>query len=246
MNITDSYDRIFSDVKNVLVILAHPDDMEINCGGLIARLIKDSKKVRLIITTNGGKGVKDRSGVNEVEFGNLRIEEQKKAGLLLGVPKEENINLNVADGEYEASLENIKQIVFHIRQFKPDLIITHNPQDCLIDFNGQSCWVNHRDHRNTALVAIDAAYPYSRDRNFFPEQLNTPELQPHTVTKILLADSYTKSTVLYFAINDFLDVKKSALMEHISAFSPESAADYIEENKIGDGYYEPLGFYEIY
>ena len=74
----DDFENIFKDVEKVLVVLAHPDDMEINCGGLMARLAASKRIVRLVVTTDGGKGTKDKF-LNEREFAKLRIEEQIKA-----------------------------------------------------------------------------------------------------------------------------------------------------------------------
>src|SRR3989338_7563436 len=111
--IKDSYSKIFSDINNVLVVLAHPDDMEVNCCGLMARLCAEGKKVRLVVTTNGGKGMKDKEGVTEDSFAVSRIAEQKKAGEVLGIPESENFNLDIPDGELFHSLDNIEKIVFH-------------------------------------------------------------------------------------------------------------------------------------
>jgi LmbE family N-acetylglucosaminyl deacetylase len=243
--IKDSFEEVFKDVKRVLVVLAHPDDAEIICGGLIARLTASERTVRFIVTTNGGKGVQDKEGISEEEFGNSRINEQLVAGEILGIKEKENFNLNIPDGEFESSLENIEKIVYHIREFKPELVITHNPEHYIINFNNSSNWVNHRDHRNTGQVVLDAMYPYSRDKNFFPEQLKKG-LKSHTVNKLLIADSYTSDNILYFNIDNYLEQKKKAIQSHPSAINPEYADEYIEENRYGEGYYEPLRYIEIY
>lgn len=246
MKIKDSFEGIFSKLNKVLVVLAHPDDIEINCGGLVSRLTSSGKSVRLVVTTNGGRGMKNKKGINEKDFGRERVEEQMKSGEILGVPRRENFNLQIPDGELETTIENIEKVVFHIRQFKPDLVITHNPEDFFIDFNNKSTWVNHRDHRNTGQITIDAIYPYSRNRGFFLEHFEKHNLEVHELTKLLITDSYTKKAVRYFAIDNYLEPKKKALQQHISAFDPSEAGDYVEENKYEDGYFEPFGYYEIY
>ena len=60
----------------------------------------------------------------------------------------------------------------------------------LIEFSKESKWVNHRDHRNTAQLVMDAMYPYSRDRGFYPAQLKHG-LETHSVYKLLMADAYS-------------------------------------------------------
>lgn len=244
--VKDSYSEVFNNLKKVLIVLAHPDDMEIICGGTVARLTNDGVKVRLVVTTNGGKGMKDKKGIEETTFANARIKEQKTAGELVGIEADQNFNLGIPDGELETTVENIGKIVFHIREFKPDLIITHNPTNDIISFFDESFWVNHRDHRNTSQITLDAMYPYSRDRGFFTEHFTKHGLDTHTVKKLLMSDSYSKSNVKYFKVGEFINQKKKALQEHVSAFSPEAADSYIEENKMEDGYFEPMGFYEIY
>ena len=242
----DSFSEIFSDINKVLVVLAHPDDMEVNCGGLMARLRAEGREVRLVVTTNGGKGMKDKEGITEENFATGRIEEQKRAGEILGILESENFNLNIPDGELFHSLDNIEKIAFHIRQFAPDVVITHNPEDIFIHFFEKGVWVNHNDHRNTGLIVADAVYPYSRDRGFFPEHFTKNRLSPHIVTKMLIADSYTKDAVKYFSIGGYIEQKRKALQQHVSAFSPDDADSYIEENKFGDDYFEPLAYYKIY
>jgi len=245
MEVKDSYSEIFKDIIKVLVVLAHPDDAEVVCGGLIARLSKDGKQVRLVVTTNGGKGMQDKQGYTESEFGDSRTKEQIKAATVLGIKPEDNFNLNFPDGEFDDDLEHIEKIVWHVREFKPDLVITHNASEDIINFNNTSYWVNHRDHRKTGMAVLDACYPYSRDRGFFPVHFDN-NLTPHTVTKLLIADNYLHPEVRYFDITETAETKKEALRNHPSAFGPDAAEDYLEENLMGDKYFEPLRFVEIY
>lgn len=44
-SIVDSYTKIFRDKQRILVVFAHPDDLELYCGGTVARLIGDGKKL---------------------------------------------------------------------------------------------------------------------------------------------------------------------------------------------------------
>lgn len=241
--IKDSYPEVFKDKKRVLVVAAHPDDNEVICGGLVARLTVDGKKVRLVVTTNGEKGVGYKT-TDPKAFGEGRKSEQEKAAGVLGIPATENFNLNIPDGELEASLENIEKIAWHIREFKPDIVITHNPDEVINTFSSKEGirWVNHRDHRHTALITTDAIYPYSRDRAFFPEQLK--KLEPHTVTEILYADSYEHPLRVYFDVTDYVNEKAEALKCCPSVIEAEHVQEYIDETKIGERYYEQLRYYK--
>ena len=241
----DQYDEIFNDVQRILVVFAHPDDCEIVCGSTVARLRDEKKDVRLVVTTTGGKGVQDKTGISEEEFGKKRQQEQINGGIALGIPENENFNLGIPDGEVEPDLSTIGKIVYHIREFKPDLIITHNPSDEIIDFPPSARWVNHRDHRNTGLATLDAAYPYSRDNNFFPDQLSSG-LTRHEVRKFLFSDSYTKPYAISFNTEDYLDHKRKALEAHEIAIAKDLIEDYIGEMKQDEGYFELLGYVTIY
>lgn len=240
--VTDSFNRVFKDKQRVLIVAAHPDDNEVICGGLVARLCSEGKQVRLVVTTNGEKGTMDRQ-LDPKKLAKTRLQEQAKASKILGITPENNINLGVPDGELEASVANIGKIVYRIRQFKPDIVITHNPDEVINTFSSAEGvrWINHRDHRNTALITCDAVYPYSRDTAFFPDQMKQG-LTPHTVLELLLSDSYEHPLRLYFDVTDYVDKKRQALLACPSVVDPKHVEGYIDELRIGDRYYEQLRY----
>ena len=237
----DSFKKVFSDKNKILVVMAHPDDNEIICGGIVARLIKEGKKVRVVAITNGGKGMRDRTDVNEEQFAKIRVEEQMKAGLELGLLREDMFNLGIPDGEVEDSLDNIEKIVYHIREFKPDIIITHNPEEKINTFSKDVRWVNHRDHRHTAVMVLDAAYPFSRDTAFFPHQLKQG-LTPHHVAQFLFSDYYTHPEALGFEVSEYLDVRRKALEQHANGLSKEEVDGMMQEIGRDGGNFEILRY----
>lgn len=241
----DSYQDIFGELNRILIVFAHPDDMEIVCGGTVARLLNDEKKVRLVVLTNGGKGM-HKSGQTEKQFGETRKAEQLSAGSELGIPKNENFNLDMPDGEIEADRNVIERIAFHIRQFQPDIIISHNPLCALVHTGANTGWVNHRDHRNVGLATFDAAYPYARDYGFFTDHFTKEKLKTHKVTKILYSDAYSDESELFFNIDDYIEMKTNALKKHVAPGIAVDADEYVDEAKHKDGYFESLGFVEIY
>jgi len=242
---TDSYSDIFKDKDRILVLLAHPDDAEIICGGTIARLIKDGKKVRTVIATNGDKGMHEGNFTNK-EFRVIRLESQKKAGLKLGLKEDEIFNLDVPDGEFESSLENIEKIVYHLREFQPQIVVTHNPFELINDFSEELRWINHRDHRHLAEAAFDATYPYCRDNGFFPEQIKKG-LKACYVSEFLMSDSYLRNNPIGFEVSDFLNQKRAALMEHMQGgvLSQEEVDGFMEEIQRDGGNFEVLGYTKI-
>lgn len=240
----DSYTQIFKNKNNILVVLAHPDDTEIICGGLLARLIKDKKHVRVVITVNGEKGMHNSIKYTAKEFAELRKESTINGCMTLGIKKEEIFNLDIPDGEFEDTYKNIGKIVKHIREFKPDLVITHNPFEIVNNFSETVRWINHRDHRKTAIATFDAVYPYCRDTGFYPEQIKAG-LKPHYVSEILISDSYTHPEVLGFEVSNFLKQKKNGLQAHTRGNVLSDIDEYMKEIEIDGGNYELLRHIQI-
>ncbi|MEJ5202472.1 MAG: PIG-L family deacetylase, partial [Anaerolineales bacterium] len=64
--------------KNILVIVAHPDDAESYCGGTIVRLTRGGNHVRLVLCTNGDRGSHDRA-LGPTDLVRVRQQEQEEA-----------------------------------------------------------------------------------------------------------------------------------------------------------------------
>ena len=220
----DSYNKIFKSVNKILVVLAHPDDAEIYAGGTIARLIADGKEVRIIKMTNGNKGSRQEA-ISEKRLAEIRIQEDLKAASLLKVKSENNIYLNFGDGEVNTSMITIEKLVFQIRKFQPDLIITHNPEDFIVKFNSGNNWVNHTDHRSTGQATIYAAYPYSRDILFFPEHFKNKTIKSHSTLKFLLVDYYNHEDTIAIDISNFKNIRTNAIACHSSQYDFSAAEE---------------------
>lgn len=207
-----------------MVVFAHPDDAEIYAGGTIARLTTDGKTVRSVKMTSGGKGSKQEK-ISEEDLKKLRRSEDTKAMEILGIKSEDNVYLEIGDGQVENDLDTIAKLVYQIRQFKPDLIMTHNPENVIIRFDESEGWVNHRDHRNTGKSTIDAAYPYSRDLNFFPEQFADEGIESHSVTEFLIVDSFGHPDLINIDVTETLDKKVQSIAAHSSQYSLKAAKE---------------------
>jgi len=119
-----------------MVIGAHPDDAELCCGGTIAKLTKDDKKVVLVDCTEGEMGTR---GTNEI-----RLEEAIIAAKILGV--DDRINLGMKDGFIRTTEENLYKIVQVIRRFRPKIILMH------------PWYERHPDHENVNSLVRDALF----------------------------------------------------------------------------------------
>lgn len=204
-----------------MFVFAHPDDAEIYCGGTIARLVEDGKKVKLIKMTTGNKGSRAEQ-ITESALAKLRETEDEAALLTLGLTRSDSLNLDLGDGQVENNLTTIELLAREIRQFQPNLIVTHNPEKTLIRDNDGAYYVNHRDHRHTAQAAVDAAYPYSRDTLFFPDQIKSG-LNGHSCTEFLFVDSWGHPDTVYIEITAQAQKRTNAIACHKSQYPKDKA-----------------------
>lgn len=199
--------------KTVLVIAAHPDDIETCAGGTVALLTAQASRVHYIITTNGDKGYsKDRNMTSE-RLAVIRFNEQMNAAANLSVTSVHM--LDYEDGLLDMIPESdIRlRLVALIRQIRPDLVLTWSPY---YSFNLFQFGLEHADHRTTGLRVIDAVYPAARDYLAFP-QLLEQGLQPHVVPLVLLFGF--NEFDYYVDISSVLKQKVSALSCHVSQYS---------------------------
>jgi LmbE family N-acetylglucosaminyl deacetylase len=125
----------------ILVVGAHPDDADVRCGGLALKYIAQGHTVKFLSTTNGDTGHHQIGGV---ELARRRYAEAQAAARMAGLAEYEVLDLH--SGELEPSVANRKLIIRIIREYNPDLIITHRPNDY------------HPDHRYTSQLVQDASY----------------------------------------------------------------------------------------
>jgi LmbE family N-acetylglucosaminyl deacetylase len=119
---------------------AHPDDCELQAGGVGALWAAKGHHVKFVSVTNGDIGHwRDAGG----PLAKRRTAEVQRADQVLGVTPEV---LDIHDGELEPTLENRRKITRLIREWKADIVMSHRPNDY------------HPDHRYTGVLVQDAAY----------------------------------------------------------------------------------------
>jgi bacillithiol biosynthesis deacetylase BshB1 len=101
------------DKLDVLAIGAHPDDVEISCGGTILKLVSQGRKVGLCDLTAGELGTRGTP--------DLRAQEARDAARILGVST--RVCLNMPDGNIEVNIENREKLIRLIRRFRPATLI---------------------------------------------------------------------------------------------------------------------------
>jgi len=138
---------IFSEeYKKVLIIVAHPDDEIIGCGGTILKLKKQSK-IQVIFTCNT---YDKRINQKNIKKYNERQIVAKKVSSFMKINSPVFLKFNGLSLKREDITKMARLIHDKIMKFKPDTIFTH----CIDD--------NHHDHRATAEATLIASRPYKK------------------------------------------------------------------------------------
>jgi len=194
-----------SEVSKVLVVTAHPDDVDFGAGGTIAQWTAKGIEVAYCIATNGDQGGEDPDLPRD-QMPVIRQKEQRDAGKILGVTDIEF--LNYRDGWLEPTIELRKKIVRAIRRVKPDRMIIQSPER-----NWDRLGASHPDHMAAGEAAIQAVYPDSRNRFAFMDLLDEG-LEPWRVKEVWVTSMITPNH--YVDITDTFPKKMAALHAHVS------------------------------
>ncbi len=129
-----------SNKPSLLILGAHPDDAEYHAGGLATIYRSLDRPVKMVSVTDGSSGHHERS---RRELIGLRRTEAAAAGAVIGATYE---TWDFSDGSLEPTLSVRHRIIREIRQFQPDLVLTHRTCDY------------HPDHRAVGQCVQDASY----------------------------------------------------------------------------------------
>ena len=192
--------RSFSKPDSALVIAAHPDDAEFQCGATLAKWAASGTTVHYLICTDGSKGTWDPD-TDQKALVITRQEEQIAAARSLGSTGSV-LFLEQIDGELQSDLATRSQVAKAIRQLRPDAILGHDP------------WRRYRlhpDHRHAGLLAIEGIVA-ARDPLFFPEHA----LDPHRPAVVLLFEAEEPDHAE--EVTGWASAKSAALLEHRTQF----------------------------
>lgn len=121
---------------HILAIAAHPDDIELGCGGTLIKHAIMGQKVGVLDLTEGELGT--RGSVAE------RYAEAAKAASIMGLAVRENAQIR--DGFFKNDEEHQKRIIYFIRKFQPEIVITNAPED------------RHPDHGRGFQLVSDSCF----------------------------------------------------------------------------------------
>jgi LmbE family N-acetylglucosaminyl deacetylase len=193
-------------IERLLVVMAHPDDVDFGAGGTVRAWTRAGIEVTYCLVTNGDAGGVDRD-VPRSHMPAIRQAEQRAAGEVLGVSDVRF--LNYVDGELTVSHELRRDISRVIRQARPDRMLIQSP-----DRNWQRIQASHPDHLAAGDAAIQAIYPDARNPFAHPSLLNDEGLEPWTCPEVWVMA--TPQPDLYIDITDDFDAKLDALRAHVS------------------------------
>lgn len=191
--------------QRILVILAHPDDPEFFCGATLAKWAHEGHEIIYFLLTCGDKGRNDHNReIPGDELCALRHAEQRAAAQVIGA--REVHFLDKEDGYLVPDLTLRRKMVRVIRQFRPDVLVTCDPQLLFAPYG-----INHPDHRAAGQAVLDAVFPAAGNELYFPELL-AEGLAPHTPREVWV--SLTLQPNVTLDVTDFWETKIRALKEH--------------------------------
>jgi LmbE family N-acetylglucosaminyl deacetylase len=193
-------------VERILVITAHPDDVDFGVAGSVATWTDLGIDVTYCIVTDGDAGGFDRS-VSRPEMAEIRRAEQTAAAKTVGVA--ELAFLGYPDGRLESTIALRRDLSRVIRQTRPQRVITQSPER-----NYERIYASHPDHLAAGEAALCAVYPDSRNPFAHPELLDDEGLEPWTVGEVWLMAGASPNR--FVDVTDRFDRKLEALRCHVS------------------------------
>ena len=209
-----------SEINRILIVTAHPDDLDFGAGGTISQWTDKGISVSYCILTNGDQGGEDPNIARE-EMPKIRQREQREAGKILGV--EDITFLNHRDGWLTVNIERRKEVVRVIRKVRPDRMVIQSPER-----NWDRIFSSHPDHMAAGEIAIQAVYPDSRNAFAFEDLLKEEKLEPWRVREVWVMSHPQPDH--YVDITSNIDRKLAALKAHHSQTSHmENLEEMIKE-----------------
>jgi bacillithiol biosynthesis deacetylase BshB1 len=187
---------------DVLAIGAHPDDVELSCGGTVAKLVMQGYNVALTEITQGELGTR---GTREI-----RAKEADEAGRILGVVTRRN--LQIEDGNVEVNQENIRKLITLIRELQPRiLIIPHSVE-------------RHPDHSHTHQLCKEAWFYSGLTK--IKTKLKGIDQQPHRPLHFFEFMQWREFEPSFIVdISDCFETKMKAIRAHASQFYNPNSKD---------------------
>lgn len=185
---------------DILAIGAHPDDVELGCGGTLAKLISEGKTCAILDLTKGELGTR---GTDQT-----RKEEATDAARILGIA--ERANLGLKDGFLVNSEEYQLEIVRMIRKYRPEIVLANAIDD------------RHPDHAKAAKLVSDSCFLAGlRKIETSMDGINQEVWRPKQIFHYIQWKNIVPEFVI--DISEYLDVKLKACAAYKTQFyDPDS------------------------
>ncbi len=202
------------DPTTVLVVTAHPDDVDFGAAGSIATWTDQGIRVTYCIVTDGAAG-SAIPGIEAAALRQIRQDEQRKAAAEVGVTDVHF--LGYPDGSLVVSLELRRDIARMIRIVRPDRVVCQSPER-----NWERIRASHPDHLAAGEATLQAVYPDARNPYAHPELLEAG-LAPHVVEEVWLMAAPRSTRGV--DITATIERKLSALRSHQSQLAETANLD---------------------
>ncbi len=211
---TKSKQPDWTNVKRALVIMAHPDDPDFICSGTALQMARQGIEVTYMILTNGDKG-NHNPEITRNQLIAMRKIEQRNAAAVCGV--QAVLFMGEEDGFLRPTPEIRQRVTREIRRVRPDLVIITDPERYLVGDG----YINHPDHRNAGLVALEAIFPAADNMMFYPEMAEEGYL-PHKISQMYVFGHRDSSVKIDITAD--VETKIKAILCHKTQISnPEEA-----------------------
>lgn len=197
------------EVERVLVVAAHPDDIDFGVSGTVALWVKAGVEVSYCVITDGDAGGFDPAVPRE-QIGGIRRREQRAAAEVVGVS--DVTFLGYPDGRLTVSLELRRDIARVIRRVRPQRVVT---QSGLRDY--AIAYASHPDHLAAGEATMCAVYPDARNPFAHPGLLADEGLPEWAVPEVWVIGGAPGCPPNHAVdITDVFELKKQALLAHAS------------------------------
>ena len=207
------------EVERVLIVTAHPDDVDFGAAGTVATWTDAGIEVSYCIVTDGDAGGFDPD-VPRTEIPRIRRAEQTAAAAAVGVTDLEF--LGYPDGALVVSMDLRRDISRAIRRVRPQRVVCQSPERVW-----DRLFASHPDHLAAGEATVCAVYPDARNP-FAHTALLADGFEAWTVSELWIMA--TAEPNRYVDITDALDRKLDALLCHESQHTdPEATIARVRE-----------------
>ena len=185
---------------DIIAFGAHPDDVELSCGGTIAKEVSSGKKVGIVDLTRGELGTRGSA--------DIRNKEAKKAASILGISLRENLGFR--DGFFKNDEAHQLEIIKILRKYRPKMVLCNSQTD------------RHIDHGRAASLVHDACFLSGlRKIETVVDEITQKAWRPSQVYHYMQWNNDPCDFVV--DISEFIDNKMKAILAYSSQLYDENS-----------------------